>query len=642
MKSFTSPSGSVAARALESTLTVGERVNIGFQLGTSMLSVGLLLVGFAIQYFAPVEQNSVAELCKAFAAVVVIMPMFVIAVRGLFKNDLETQGKQLVVLASCAALATGQFTTAALIPIIMNLCHFLEERSVLGAQEAIKGLKTLQSRSACLVTPDGEKEVELSELCPGSIIVVRPGEVIAVDGQVIEGHSSVNQSSITGESTPDEVAPGSRVFAGSINLSGVVRVEVSQTGSGTALGRVVDLLRNAEQSKTHVLKIVERYAGYLTIIILIIAAIVLFATRDLSRAITILVVGCPGPFILAGPSAMVAALATCSRLGILIKNSKFLETLADVDTVVFFKKRTLDQGEHGVVKVNGFDGCSEPDLFKYALPGAVGSRHPISRAVAEAAKERGVVVKGRSQVTEVPGKGVLAVQKGAYSTYLGRGDWLADEGFSLPPSPDHLGSTVWLGQIESGKKPRVLGYFLLADTPKPEARQTIEELKTMGVERSLLLTGDRKTIAQSVGGDLRVDEVVAEALPEQKLEVVKSEVSAGRTVMVVGDGINDALALASGDVGVAMGATGISSDIAMKSADVVLTNAQLDRLPKAISLSRQTRTIIHQNVLLGAGITMIMLLLAASGIISPLLGVIVHNFAEVGVILNSARLLKSE
>jgi len=644
MSHFAAPASARLDRSLDVPLTIPERARIAIQLGSAMLAGGLLAVGLLQRQFGAPQMANIAELIIALAAWVVALPIFLIAIRGLFTANPNTFSEQLVALATLAAMATGDFITATLIPVIMSLGHFLEERSVLGAQAAIEGLRKLQARRATVVTPEGPRDIDPQLLKPGDVMLLHPGDVIAADGEVFDGSSAVDQSSITGESAPEEIAPGGTVFAGSVNLTGLLRVRVTRTGSQTALGRVVELLHDAEQSKTPVLRLIEQYAGYYVPIILTVAAVVLFISRDLSRAIAVLVVGCPGALVLAGPSAMVAALAAASRLGILIKNARFLESMADVDTVIFDKTGTLTFGRLELSRAAAMNGYSTAELLTQALDCATGSRHPASRAVVMAAESAGLLPqphRAGGKIEEIAGKGIRFTNNGE-TRLLGRREWLIEEGISLPENPEHAGPIVWLGRINTtaAEKAEAIGCLLLSDRPRPDAKEAIATLRSLGLQRSILLTGDRREVAERIGRDLAIGSVVAEVLPEEKLEVVAKESDSGRVVMVVGDGVNDALALARGDVGVALGAG--ASDIALKSADVALLAHDLNRLPSAVRLSRRTRRAIHENILLGAGSSLIFVWLASIGLISPLFGALLHNVGAALVIFNSARLLGFE
>ncbi|MEM9701515.1 MAG: cation-translocating P-type ATPase [Planctomycetota bacterium] len=623
---------------LDAGLTRGERVRLGLRIGTALAAGVLLAAAVAIDWVFPTEQQPIAACLKALAAILVLLPILREAAAGLFTAEPDAYSSQLVALASLAALSVGDFATAALIPIILSVAFFLEERSILGAQAAIEGLKQLQARKARRQQADGTTlEVPVEQIAVGDTIVVHPGETIPADGTVLAGRSAVDQSTITGESVPEDVGPGSGVFAGTINQNGLIQVEVASAADESTLGRVLDLLREAERSKTDMLRLIERYAKYLVFAVLLIAGITLFLSRDLSRAIAVLVVGCPGPFILAGPAAMVAALAAASRNGILVKNAKFLETMTEVDSVIFDKTGTVTQGRLRVAGLAPADG-SERDLIEAAAVCGRASQHPVSRAIADHGGE--VLDQPLPEIVradEESGRGVIA-ETTTGRLWLGRRTWLADQGFTVPEEPEHTGPIVW-SAVEDDAGKRCLGAVLLADEVRPDAADVVEDLGRLGVERVTLLTGDRRPVAQHIAGRLGVGNVVAEVLPAHKLDVVRAERNAGYRVMVVGDGVNDAPALAGGDLGVAMGANG--AEIALRSADLVLMTERLDRIPFAMRLARRTRTTIHRNVIGGAGLTMVMLGLASAGLISPIAGAILQNVGELFVILNSATLLKT-
>jgi heavy metal translocating P-type ATPase len=640
-----SPTSKSLEQSLSATLTHRERLRLGLNLGSALLAVGLLIVGVAWRHWGQVEQRVIAESVLALASLIVLLPVLIEAGTGLLRPTTKTASAHLVTLGALAAFVVGDFVTAALIPIVLSVGHFIEERSVLGARAAIDGLKSLQARVARVMRGGVETEVDVATLQPGDVLVLRAGETIPADGEVQSGRSTIDQASITGESTPAEVGPGATVFAGTSNLTGLLRVTVTRTGDQTALGRVLHLLQDAEQSKTPTMRLIEQYAGYYVPLVLLIAAVTLFASRELSRAIAVLVVGCPMALILAGPTAMVAALAAASRLGILIKNAKFLEVLGDVDTVVFDKTGTVTLGQLEVVGVAPLAGVTNDEVLEAAGECARHSWHPVSKAIARTwptptgdAVDSSDARNVRPEITEHPGRGIELID-GSRRLWLGQGDWLASLGMSSPETPPHEGPLVWVAEASNNDTvPRPLGCVMLADQPRAEAREVIAELKLLGVEHSILLTGDRREVAERIGQTLNVAEVIAEVLPEQKLDVVHRQSREGRITLMVGDGINDALALAAADVGIALGAGG--QDIAMRSADLVLMTNDLGRLPSAVRLSRQTRGVIHQNVLVGTTVSVTMVALAAGGMISPIAGAALHHVGELYVLLNSARLLR--
>ena len=393
-----------------------------------------------------------------------------------------------------------------------------------------------------------EERVDPNSLVPGDEILVRPGERIAVDGTVLDGRAAVDQSAITGESLHEDVGPGSPVFAGTVALDGLLRIQVRGAGADTVLGRVVQLLADVERTSVPMLRLFERRAGVWLPLVLTVAGTTLFFTEDLSRAIAVLVVATPTALVVAGPAAVVAAMTVATRLRILIKSADFLERASDVDTLILDKTGTVTVGAPTVTEIQPADGASEETLLAVAAACGFGSLHPVSRAVVAEALARGIVGTPPRDLQERPGLGVVATVDGQQAV-LGRRALLADLGIDVGTEDDGDVSQVWVAW-----NGRCLGRLVLRDRPRSEARDALAAMRALGIDRLILLTGDRISAAREVGDALGMDEVVAEVLPAQKLEVVRAEQAAGRTVMMVGDGVNDAPALGGADVGVAIGA----------------------------------------------------------------------------------------
>jgi Cd2+/Zn2+-exporting ATPase/Cu+-exporting ATPase len=615
--------------AFEAALTAEERRRIAARLARGLASGALLVVGLLHRRLFP-GQEEITGLMLAAGALVAVLPVLRAATRDLLAQRPHFSVEQLVALALLAAMAVGDFETAILVPLLMEIGHFFEERSILGARAAIEGLMTLRPSRAFRLGVDGEEEVPVRRLVRGDRIVVRPGEAFPADGIVARGNSAIDQSTMTGESLPEEVAPGARVFAGTVNLSGLLEVEVTDVAEATAIGRIVELLREAERSKPPIVKVIERYAGYYLPGVLLLAAAVLAWSQELSRAIAILVASCPCALVLASPSAMTAALALASRLGVLVKNTRFLEVLGEIDTLILDKTGTVTMGRVEVVQVRPLDGGTETEMLAEAAACARGSRHPVAQAVAAAAG--GQPGDPLDAIEEVHGQGVRGQRNGSVLR-LGSAAWLRAEGIPVPEEPAHNGPVVWLAR---DRLP--LALFLLADRPRPGGREAITALHGLGVRRVLLMTGDRPEVAEEIGKHLGIGQVLSRCLPEAKLQVVEHQKAEGHRIMVVGDGVNDALALGSADIGVAMGAMG--SDVAVKSADVALMGTDLARLPQMIRLARRTRATIHQNLLLAVGSSAIIMVLAGLGVVSPIMSALVQNVGTFLVILNSGRLLR--
>jgi heavy metal translocating P-type ATPase len=612
-------------------LSSEERRRISSRLGAGLVGVALLGLGTLLLRLAP-DQWQIGELLRGLAALVVGAPILVSGVRGIVTGDTRRATDQLVAIAVLAAAASGEFVTATLIPLFLEVGRIFEERSSLGARAAIDGVRALAARQAVRWKDGVEERVDPASLVPGEQILVRPGERIPVDGSVLDGRAAVDQSAVTGESRHEDVGPGSPVFAGTLAIDGLLRIQVRGTGSDTLLGRVVGLLIELERASVPMLRLFERRASIWLPVVLTLAATTLFFSEDLSRAIAVLVVATPTALVVAGPAVMVAAMTTATRLRILIKSSDLLERLSEVDTLILDKTGTLTVGAPTVVAIRPAAAVSTLRLLEVAAACGFGSLHPISRALVAAARAEEVAVTAPAEVQERPGLGVVARIEGQQAC-LGRRALLLELGVDPGPEVEGDAAEVWVAH--GG---RLLGRIVLRDAPRAEARSALAEMRALGIDRLVLLTGDRLGIARQVGEALGMDEVVAEVLPEQKLEVVRAEQRAGRTVMMVGDGVNDALALGGADVGVAIGAE--VNEVALGGADVALLGADLGRLPRLLRLADITRRLITQNVWLAFGFAAGLIVLAATGVLDPLTGALAQSAAVVAVVVNSARVLR--
>jgi heavy metal translocating P-type ATPase len=617
---------------LGTALAPEERRRISQRLLTGLVGVGLLLLGTLLIRFSP-QQWQVGELIRGLAAAVVGVPTLVSGVRGVVTGDTRRATDQLVAIAVLAAASTGAFVTATLIPLFLELGRLFEERSALGARAAIEGIRSLGAHHAVRLREGHEERVAPEALVPGDVILVRPGERIAVDGAVIDGRSAVDQSAITGESLHEDVGPGSAVFAGSVSIDGLLRIEVRGAGPNTVLGRVVALLAELEQSSVPLLRLFERRAGAWLPLVLTVAATTLFFSRDLSRAIAVLVVATPTALVVAGPAAVVAAMSVATRLRVLIKSADFFEQAADIDTLILDKTGTVTVGTPTVTQIHPAPGETEESVLRIAAACGFGSLHPVSRAVVHEAVTRGITAPRPAQLKERPGLGVVATVDGDQA-FLGRRALLEEHGVTITGTSDDDPSQVWVARGRQS-----VGWFALLDKPRADARETIMALRALGIERCILLTGDRAKAAREVGDALGMDEVIADVLPAQKLEVVRARQAEGHSVMMVGDGVNDAPALRGADVGVTIGAQ--LNEVALGGADVAVLGSDLDRLPRLVRLADLTRRVIDQNVWLAFGLSVVLISGAAFGALSPLSGALAQSAAVLAVVANSARILRS-
>jgi Cd2+/Zn2+-exporting ATPase len=549
---------------------------------------------------------------------------------------------QFIAVAILACLASGRYVTGAIVAIILLVGHIVEDRTLLGAMQAIDDLLVLTRRKARLILRDGGEEreemVDAEALREGDFIRIRPGDIVPADGAVEEGASTLDQANITGESLPVEAGKGTQIFAGTANLTGVLLVRVTQAGDATLLGRVHRIVEEAQATRAPILRITEEYARYYLPFILIVAGFVLFFTRDLERAISIFIVAIPCTFVMAGPTAMVAALAAASRLGILVKSVRFFEAANSVDTVVFDKTGTLTTGRLDVVEVRPRLGLDANTLLALAAGVERNSSHPIARALVHAAHERSIALPEAGDVEEIHGLGV-AGRAGGHAIVVGRPAWLTRRGIEIGPAPssatgnpsEHSDLHVAIDGLHAGS-------ILFTDTVRNELRAVVEGLNGQGIDRCLMLTGDNSGAARTVATQVGIAEFEAGCLPEQKMEIVARLKSEGRSVLVVGDGVNDAPALAAGDLSIAMGALG--SNVALQTADIAITSSDLRRINDFLALSDRTLRIINQNMFCGLIFVGIAVALSGIGLVPPIAAAFLHELGAFFVIFNSARLLR--
>jgi Cd2+/Zn2+-exporting ATPase len=607
------------------------------RLWISLLGFGLLLVAGSIYLIRP-EQNELWAFWAFIAAVVVSTPIFLdVLTHFKWKGVQETHFymDQFVSLAVLACFASGKYVLAALIALILIIGQILEERSIIGVREAVGSLMKLSRLKTRRIRQDGtEEQVDAESLVSGDVLLLRPGETIPADGIIIEGSSTIDQANITGESIPLEVETGANVFAGTTNLTGILRIRVSNTGNSTVLGRVRQIVEDAENSRAPIMRLVDNYARYYTPLILFIALIVFFFTHDVERAISVIIVSIPCAFILSSPTAMVAALACASRLGILVKSTDSFETATKVDTVVFDKTGTLTTGELKVSHIETLGDIKENTLLQLAATLESNSNHPLAKAIVEEANTRSISLLTATDFKETAGKGVSA-QIDGQSFQLGRLSWM---GISAEALPESWQNSDPISQLYLRRNNELLGRISLSDTLRSDVAEVSEDLYGLGIQRFIMLTGDRQEVARPLAERTGFTEFRAECLPEDKQREVQALREQGHTVMVVGDGVNDAPALASGNVGVAMGALG--SDVAIKTAQVALMSNDLRRLSSFIALSRQTFRIINQNIFFGLLFIVFFIVASSLGWVNPVVAALLHELSAFFVIFNSARLLK--
>ncbi len=523
--------------------------------------------------------------------------------------------------------------------------EFFQSVAVGKSRRSIASLMELRPDIANLVTSDGETvETDPEEVAIGSTILVRPGERIPLDGEVLDGFSMLDTAALTGESLPREVAPGDTVVSGCVNMSGVLRIRTTKEFGESTATKILEIVENSSAVKAKSERFITRFAHYYTPIV-VFAALALalippfFTGFDfvpwITRALTFLVVSCPCALVISVPMSFFGGIGGASRRGILVKGANYLEALASVETVVFDKTGTLTKGSFSVVEIIPASGIGEKELLSIAAHAERYSTHPIALSLREAYGEELSPVQEFS-VEELPGRGVRAVLDGGQAYYVGNAALITSIGYGLPAC-DAVGTLVHVADERE-----YLGCIVIADEPKADAREAISALKRLGVKRTVMLTGDRSAVAEAVAGEVGVDTVKAELLPADKVRAVEEllrDTPEKATLLFVGDGINDAPVLARADVGVAMGAFG--SDAAIEASDVVLMDDKPTRIAEAIRIARRTVRIVRQNIAFAIGVKVLVMVLAAFGAASLWLAV----FADVGVaviaILNAMRAMRS-
>jgi len=580
----------------------------------------------------------VGNISAAIGALILTTPILWRAIKDISRGHVHMN--ELVALAVLATFILGDFKTAGVISFFMLISLVIETRTAEGAHAAIENLIQLTPTVAHRIMPDGHiEEVHSHALNIGDRIRLLPGDSVPADARIVSGRTTLDESSITGESRPRDKGEGEEVFAGTQNLTGAIEARVTHVGDDTTIGRVKELILAAEQTKLPLMRIIDRYVGYYTPTVLMLAALVWFFTQDWSRVIALLVVSCPCALILATPTAMVAALSAAARLGLLVKDVADIEAASRISAFIFDKTGTLTTGKLGVARLAPRNDLAPSALLLAAASAEQLSNHPAAAAMVALAEETGLELEKPTDFHEEPGQGVRA-QIGKRTIICGRETWLRTNGIDAPALAQPTDAeSEGFSVIFIASDGDYLGWIGVQDQIRSEAKACLERLRELKIERIAMVSGDRASVTQRVAHTIGCAEFKAECLPQEKVDYVTAVRSEGYHVAVVGDGVNDAPALAAGDIGIAMGAVG--SDVAIHSATVALMNNDLLRIPFLFRLSRGTRYVIHQNLGIGLMFILVGLILSGLGYLNPIVAAIMHNTGSLLVIFNSARLVRS-
>ena len=543
-------------------------------------------------------------------------------------------------IALVAALCIGQFLTALVIAFFVLFAEMVEGYTVGSGRRAIQTLIDALPRRVRVRRGGEERELGTNEVVAGETIIIRPGERIPADGVVIKGHSFVDQSSITGESLPVEKVEQTKVFAGTINKDGVLEVRIEKIGRDTTFGKIIEIVEQAEKSRAPVQRIADRLAAGLVYFAFGAAAFTLIVTRNFTSTIAVIIVAGACGVAAGTPLAILAGIGSAARRGIITKGGLYLEQLSRIDTIVLDKTGTLTLGIPEVTAVRAINNATENDVLQTAAIAEQHSEHPLGEAIVRCAHEHNLSLREYSQLRYSPGKGIVCVESNT-RIFVGTRALFEENGVPVPADAlseveggNGAGKTVVL----VGRDQKILGAVTLADQLRAEARQAVNDLKAQGY-RVILLTGDSSDTARAIGRELGVDKAIGDLLPEQKVEKIRELLRTGRKVAMVGDGVNDAPALAEATVGVAMGQ---GSDVALETADVTLMTSDLSRLVEVLAISKRCYRVIMFNFWGTIGVDIVGIILAFFGLLAPIIAALIHVGSELAFILNSARLFRQQ
>ncbi|RSK31959.1 heavy metal translocating P-type ATPase [Bhargavaea beijingensis] len=546
----------------------------------------------------------------------------------------------LVTIAVVGALFIGEYVESAVVTFLFLFGAYLEARTLEKTRKSLKDLVDMAPQEATVVRDGREMVIAADEVEAGDRVVIRTGGKVPVDGRVAGGRAHLNEAAITGESVPASKADGDPVFSGTIVDSGYLEVIAEKTGDDTTFARIIELVEEAQESKTKTQQFLERFANIYTPGIVVLSVIVYLLTRNIELTLTFLVIACPGALVISAPVSIVAGIGNGAKNGVLFKGGESVESLAKIDTVVFDKTGTLTKGRPEVTAIDAFGGNGE-EWLRMIAAAETASEHHLGRTIVEEAESRGMTdLEQPEEVDIIKGHG-LAATVGGKRVIAGTRKLMAENGISVTPEAEaaatareKAGNTAIFAAVDG----RLHGLISIADRIRPEAKDAIRRLRASGVRHIIMLTGDNRHAAALVGRQLGLDEVHAELLPEDKVAFVKKQKDNGRRVAMAGDGVNDAPAIATADIGIAMGAGG--TDVSMETADVVLMADRLDQFAHARSLAKATVRNMKQNTWFAVGTVFLLLAGVLLGKIFLASGMLIHELSVLIVILNAIRLVR--
>ncbi len=560
-------------------------------------------------------------------------PIYRNVIRAALKRQIISH--TLMTIGVIAALAVGEWVTAAIVVIFMRVGEYVENFTTESARRAVKELTAIAPQTARVERENSEMEIPVTEVKVGEIVIVRPGEKIPVDGEVASGQAIIDQASITGESIPVEVAKGGHVFAATIAKLGSLRVKTLRIGADTTFGRVVKMVEEAEAHRADVQRLADKFSAYYLPVVVGIAALTFLISRNPLSTAAVLLVACSCSFALATPVAMLASIGGSAKRGLLIKGGKYLETLARADVVLVDKTGTLTLGQPQITDVIPLNGLPASDILALAASAERYSEHPLAEAVRIAARTQNAQLYEPENFESIPGMGIRAKVNGSLVAVGNRRLISMTDSLPIVQKLEEQGKTL----LFLSREDQLAGILAASDTLRPEVPAALAELRVLGIKHIELLTGDNERTASALAEKLGV-EYRANLLPENKIEIVKDYQAKGHIVVMIGDGVNDAPALAQSDVGMAMGAAG--TDIAIEAAHIALMREDWTLVPQAFRIARRTMGVVKMNLAFTTAYNVVGLTLAAFGILPPVLAAAAQSLPDLGILSNSARLLRQK
>lgn len=602
----------------------------------TFLSGASLILALIIHYFGPYELR---QAILVFATVLAGIPIFIKAYQAVRMRVFSIE--LLVTIAVIGALFIGEFVESAVVTFLFLFGDYLETRTLEKTRRSLKDLVDMAPQEATVIRNGETETIPVENVVAGDRIIIRSGGKVPVDGKVVSGQAFLNEAAVTGESVPVSKRNDDQVFSGTIVDNGYIEMIAERVGDDTTFAKIIELVEEAQESKSKTQKFLDRFANIYTPAVVVLSILVYLITRDLHIAITFLVVACPGALVIGAPVSSVAGIGNGARNGVLVKGGEVMDNLSKVDTLVFDKTGTLTKGKPEVTDIKTFGNYDEVTLLQLVAEAETISEHHLGQTIVKEAQARNLELTREPESSEVIKGGGIKATVGDYGLAIGNRKLMNAEGIHIPEevaiyqiNQEKAGNTAIFVSIDGA----IAGIFSIADQIREDAKAALAEMRRNGVKKIIMLTGDNKHAAELVSNELGIDVFYAELLPEDKVKYVKKLKESGHVVAMAGDGINDAPAIATADIGLAMGEGG--TDISMETADVVLMADKLSQYSHAYSLSKATIRNMKQNTFLAVGVVFLLLIGVLAGVINLASGMFIHEASVLAVILNAMRLIR--